>query len=227
MKASIYVNLRSIGWVVTNGTEIVDRGIKRVNVDYDTYYEFVAGLPVSKRTSRRTKRSMRRNISRRKCRRNQLLKIYQHVQPLNLGREDQLKLRVRALDKKLSDAELLTVLLALQKKRGYKNMRGLSNAETSEYLSVIKNHEENLTNYRSIAEYLLTLPTSKGVIFTRESHEKEFDIIAEKQNITNPKIRKAIYFQRPLRKGKVAKCKLESDRTVCHYSHPDYQAFRI
>lgn len=45
MKLSIYVGIRAIGWVLTQGKEVVKKGIKRVNVDFDNYYEYVAGQP--------------------------------------------------------------------------------------------------------------------------------------------------------------------------------------
>jgi len=56
MKLSIYVNLRSLAWVITQASAVIAKGIKRVNIDFDTYYEFIAGLPVSKRQNRRNKR---------------------------------------------------------------------------------------------------------------------------------------------------------------------------
>jgi len=231
MKLSIYVNLRSIGWIVTNEQMVIARGIKRVNVEFDNYYEFIAGLPVSKRANRRGKRTARCNLWRYKSRRQNLTKyLYKlgMVQNKDYSLQDILKLRVKALSEKLQPNELAAVFLALQKKRGYKNMRGLENSEKSEYLAEIKMHEENLKNYRSIAEYLLlNFESVKNIIFTRESYESEFNAICKVQGIEDKKLFNLIYFQRPLLRGKIANCTLEKNRKVCHYSHPDYQYFRI
>lgn len=143
MKLSIYVNLRSIAWIVSEGIEVIAKGIKRVNVEFDNYYEFIAGLPVSKRTNRRIKRQARRNLSRYHSRR-EALKKYFKCEPSN---DNPLELRVRALSEKLNKNELTNVFLSLQKKRGYKNMRGLTNSDKSEYLNEIKQHEEILNSW--------------------------------------------------------------------------------
>jgi len=55
MKLSIYVGLRAIAWLVTEENNIIDRGVKVVNVPFDNYYEYIAGQPVSLRISRREK----------------------------------------------------------------------------------------------------------------------------------------------------------------------------
>jgi len=231
MKLSIYVNLRSIGWVVTDINKVVAKGIKRVMVDYDNYYEFIAGLPVSKRANRRSKRTARRNLWRYKSRRQRLaryLKKHGMVQDRIYHLDEMLKLRVKALSEKLNPNELAAVFLSLQKKRGYKNMRGLANSETSEYLGKIQGHENKLKNYRTVAEYLLlNFDSSKNIIFTRESYENEFNAICIAQGINDKKLFDLIYFQRPLSRGKISNCPLEKNRKVCHYSHPDYQYFRI
>ena len=231
MNLSIYVNLRSIAWVVTEEKEVIAKGIKRVMVEYDNYYEFIAGLPVSKRANRRGKRTARRNLWRYKSRRQRLKKYLSKIgmiQDKEYSLSEMLKLRVKALSEKLQPNELAAVFLSLQKKRGYKNMRGLANAETSDYLATIKNHEDNLKNYRTIAEYLLhNFESAKNIIFTRESYEAEFSAICKAQGIEDERLFGLIYFQRPLSRGKIATCPLEKKRKVCHYSHPDYQYFRI
>jgi len=231
MKLSIYVNLRSIAWVVTKEKEVIAKGIKRVMVEYDNYYEFIAGLPVSKRANRCGKRTARRNLWRYKSRRGNLKKYLSKlgmVQDREYSLEEILKLRVKALSEKLQPNELAAVFLSLQKKRGYKSMRGLSNADTSDYLAEIQKHEENLKKYRTIAEYLLlNFESAKNIIFTRESYEAEFNAICKAQGIEDERLFGLIYFQRPLSRGKIATCPLEKNRKVCHYSHPNYQIFRI
>jgi len=227
MKLSVYVNLRSIAWIVSKGEEIIANGVKRVMTDFDSFYEYIAGLPVSKRINRRTKRSMRRNLSRYKNRRLALARLVGRPTRLYSEREI-LSLRINAIEQKVTQDEFTSILFSLQGKRGYKSMRGVLGE--GDYLAQIKEHEERMAAYRSPAEYLLSLPSTKNVVLTRGAYEAEFYAICQAQGISEELQRKlynTIYFQRPLRKGKVAKCKLEANRTVCLASHPHYIYFRI
>lgn len=238
MKLNFYSGLRSIGWVITNGTEIVKCGIKRLNVSFDNYYEYLAGLPVSKRINKRMKAQSRRNLWRYKSRRSNLIKLLEkngfsdsvYSSDDLKSSDESLKLRVKALTEPLKKAELYHVFLSLQKKRGYKTLRGVDASENSEYLKKIDEHEENLKQYPSIAAYMLTLADRKNVVMRRNSYIAEFDKICKMQNITGElyqKLYNAIYYQRPLKKPVVSKCKYEKNRKVCHASNPTYQEFRI
>ena len=75
MKLNTYVGLRAIAWIVTDGAKVVQHGIKRVNISFDNYYEFISGNPVTKRINRRMKAGARRNLWRFKSRRNNLKNI--------------------------------------------------------------------------------------------------------------------------------------------------------
>jgi len=67
----------------------------------------------------------------------------------------------------------------------------------------------------------------------REEHyEKEFEIICDKQQISEEiknKLYKAIFFQRPLKsqKGLVGKCTFEKNKPRCPVSYPDFEEFRM
>ncbi len=67
----------------------------------------------------------------------------------------------------------------------------------------------------------------------REEHyEKEFKIICDKQNLDSKivdELRKAIFFQRPLRsqKGLVAKCTFETNKARSPVSHPLFEIYRM
>lgn len=90
-------------------------------------------------------------------------------------------------------------------------------------------HEENRQQYKSIADYLLSLPTSKNIIFNRSSYEEEYWDIIRQQELTpelTQKIFHSIYFQRPLKKGAISNCRVEPNRKVMHASHPMWQEFR-
>lgn len=186
MKLSIYTGLRAIAYVITQGSEIVKHGIKRINISFDNYYEYIAGLPVSKRINRRMKRQARRNLWRYKSRKYNLRRLLEkefNCRPQHLKRSDNLKLRIKALDTKLSNQEIVNVLCQLQNKRGYKSLRGVSDNDNSDYLKEIERHETNLKEHRSIAEYLLTLESSKDIIFMRKSYENEFNAIIDGNGI--------------------------------------------
>jgi hypothetical protein len=233
MKLSIYVNLRAIGWNITDGISVVKAGIKRLNISFDNYYEYISGLPVTKRINKRMKAQQRRNLWRYKSRRSNLIKLlvkngYSSKQ--EYSGDDMLKLRVKALNEKLSNDALFHVFMSLQKKRGYKTLRGVDVSENSEYLKQIDQHEENLKQYPSIAAYMLTISDRKNVVLRRASYIAEFDKICQKQEITGDfykQLYNAIYYQRPLKKPVVSKCKYEKNREVCHSSNPQYQEFRI
>lgn len=233
MKLNLYCGIRAIAYIITDGANVVKYGIKRINLSFDNYYEYISGLPVSKRINRRQKRQMRRNLWRFKSRRQNLRRLLQknfNCAPQDLTRTENLRLRVKGLTQQLSTQELTNVACQLQNKRGYKSLRGVSDSENSDYLKEIEQHEENLKHYPSIAAYLLTLESSKDIIFMRQSYINEFNAIMDKQNIDEElrkKIFNIIYYQNPLKKGKTGKCKYEQNRTVAHASNPLYQEFRI
>jgi hypothetical protein len=233
MNLNIYVGLRAIAFVLTEGISVVKTGIKRVNISFDNYYEFIAGLPVSKRINKRLKAGARRNLWRYKSRKANLKRLllkHFNCKPQHLSRTANLQLRVKGLTQQLTPQELTNVLCQLQIKRGYYSQRGVSDNDNSDYIKEIERHEENLKAYPSIAAYLLTMESSTNIIFTRKSYENEFNAIMDKQAI-DPTLRKKlfdiIYYQRPLKKGKVSKCDYEKNREVVHASNPVYQEFRI
>lgn len=233
MKLNIYIGLRAIAYIITEGLNVVKQGIKRVNISFDNYYEFIAGQPVTKRINKRLKAQARRNLWRYKSRKTNLKRLLKKAfdcEPQHLTRTQNLQLSVKGLSQKLTPQELTNVLCQLQIKRGYKSLRGVSDNENSDYLKEIERHEENAKQYPSIAAYLLTMESSKDIIFTRKSYENEFNKIMDAQQIDEKlrnKIFDIIYYQRPLKKPKVSKCDYEKNRAVVHASNPLYQEFRI
>lgn len=233
MKLNIYIGLRAIAYVITQKNKVVHHGIKRVNVEFDNYYEYIAGNPVTLRITRRQKRQARRNMSRFKSRRKTLQNyLKNHVgawSAKKLHRDAVLRLKVKGLTEQLTPEELYLVLMSLQQKRGYKSLRGMSDNDDSEYLNTIAYHEEQRLRYRSISEYLLTLPSSKNIIFNRSTYEQEYWDIMKSQHLTQLQkdtIFRIIFYQRPIKRGAKNQCKLEKNRKVVHESHPEYQIFR-
>jgi len=231
MKLSIYTGLRSIAWVISENSKIVKYGIKRLNISFDNYYEYIAGLPVSKRINRRQKRTARRNLLRFKRRKQKLVLFLQNNGFLGYkkySQKEKLLIRAKASKEKI-DIDLVGVaLLSIATKRGYKSMRGASMNDASEYLKTIATHEENLKNFKCVADYFLSLKSLKDVVLLRETYEKEFFQICNVQNLDAyivKKLHNIIFFQRPIKQNNTSYCKYER-RKVMHGSNPDYQKFR-
>ena len=233
---NIYCGIRSIGWNVTEAGTVVDFGVKRVNVDFDSYYAFAAGLPVAKRIDRRMKRQMRRNLWRYKTRRAKLEKLlksdglYPTQLLLRMDRAALNELRDSLCTRKVADEhrrEVGRALLDIQAKRGYKSMRGVDDTGESEYLAEIAKHEEARKAYPTVGAYLASLASCKNAILRRETYEEEYRKICEVQGLDAERYWGAIFRQRPLKKGKIAFCRLEPNRKVTHQSNPLYQQFRV
>ena len=234
--ANIYCGIRSIGWNVAEDGAVIDFGVKRVNVDFDSYYAFISGLPVAKRIDRRMKRQMRRNLWRYKTRRAKLEKLlksdgmYPTQVLLRMDRSALNELRHSLCTQRVAPEHRQDVgraLLDIQAKRGYKSMRGVDDTGESEYLEAIAKHEDALKAYPTVGAYLSSLESCKNVILRRETYEAEYLRICEVQGIDPERYWGAIFRQRPLKKGKIAFCKLEANRKVTHQSNPLYQQFRI
>ena len=228
---NIYCGIRSIGWNITENDSVISFGVKRVNVDFDSYYAYIAGQPVAKRIDRRMKRQARRNLWRYKTRRTKLYKLlkedFDYDGEKFFNRKALNQLRDEACKTKMKPMLLCRVLLDLQAKRGYKSMRGVDDTGDSDYLKTIEHHENALKNFDTVGAYLNSLPTYKNVILRRETYEAEFRRICEVQGLDFDRYYGAIYYQRPLKKGKIAFCRLEQNRKVTHASNPLYQCFRI
>lgn len=233
MRLNVYVGLRAIAYIITNECDVVKHGIKSVNISHTNYYEYLAGLPVSKRINRRMKRQARRNLWRFKSRRENLRRLLKKElghDPQPLSQRVNLELRIKGLVEKLTNQELVNVLCQLQKKRGYKSLRGVSDNDASEYLKEIEFHENERKKHGTIAQYLRTFENHKNIIFLRQSYIDEFNAIMDRQQsepALREKIFNIIYFQNPLKKGRVPKCDYEPNRTVTHASNPVYQEFRV
>ncbi|SDE79653.1 type II CRISPR RNA-guided endonuclease Cas9 [Riemerella columbipharyngis] len=231
MRLNIYCGLRAIGWIVTNGNKAVQYGIKRLNISFDNYYEYIAGLPVSKRINRRLKRGSRKNLHRYKRRREKLINSLKKMHMWSdrkYSQKEILHLRALSAVQPIDRKDLGAVFKAISAKRGYKSMRGASMSDASEYLKTIATHEENLTKYPSIGAYFQSLKSLKDVVLLRETYEREFHQICKAQNLTEQEVQalhSVIFHQRPIKQNNTSYCKVER-RKVCHASHPLFQKFR-
>ncbi|UCS91856.1 hypothetical protein KZP23_14075 [Echinicola marina] len=135
-------------------------------------------------------------------------------------------------------------LFHIAQRRGFKSSRKNG---VNEKVAIYKGSSETGTIGRNEYEQLLIDHKSLGAAFAhledlgkrirnrytlRSDYEREVDLICNVQglndeNFTIP-VKKAIFFQRPLRsqKGLVGKCTLEPQKPKCPISHPAFEEFR-
>lgn len=134
-------------------------------------------------------------------------------------------------------------LYHIAQRRGFKSSRKSGDNEKT---SVYKGSSETKTIGRNEYEDLIDSKGSLGSAFAyledegirvrnrytlRKDYLNEVEKIIEYQNLSkrfSEDIKKAIFFQRPLRsqKGLIGKCTLEKTKHRCPISHPKFEAFR-
>ena len=136
----------SIGWAVVSESdnakeqsEIKDLGVRLVPLSTEDTDSFTKKDKETMQGKRTAKRSMRRNLQRYKLRRDTLIKVLRNAGFINDDSalcEDgpattfqTLRLRADAATRKISLEELARVLLAINKKRGYKSNRKYKNED--------------------------------------------------------------------------------------------------
>ena len=135
-------------------------------------------------------------------------------------------------------------LFHIAQRRGFKSSRKNG---SNEKVAIFKGSSETGTIGRNEYEQLLNDHKTLGAAFAyledkgirirnrytlRSDYEKEVDVILEVQRLEETQfkseIKKAIFFQRPLRsqKGLVGKCTLEPQKPRCPISHPLFEEYR-
>ncbi|MXN92395.1 type II CRISPR RNA-guided endonuclease Cas9 [Flavobacterium sp. Sd200] len=174
----------------------------RVNpLTTDEQTNFEKGRPVSVNADRTLKRSARRNLSRFKDRRNNLINVLQKANIIDdnaLLAEDgkntthtTFMLRSQAATQRVEKDELARVLLAINKKRGYKSSRRAKNEEEGQLvdgMGIAKRlYDEGLTPGQ--LTYILLKEGKKQVPdFYRSDLQAEFDKVWEFQKQFYPEI---------------------------------------
>ena len=219
--------------------------------------------PLNKK--RRDHRSMRRNRDRYLQRKQHLMDCLiknklmpeDTIEQKGMEKLDPYKLRVQALDEKISLHEFGRALFHLNQRRGFKSNRKLDadDKETSTMKNAIKELQNELKNAgaRTLGEYLFNLnkdnnkhhqrkplrvkTTAEGYNLypNRKMYEDEFEILWKKQSeyhkeLTSElkeRIKNILFFQRPLKPQPKGKCRFEPDEPRCPVAFPIYQQFRI
>ena len=141
----------SIGWALVNEAEqadekssIIKLGVRVNPLTVDEQTNFEKGKPITTTADRTLKRSMRRNLQRFKLRRDNLIEI---LKENNFITDDEIlsengnrttfetwRLRAKAAVERIELNELARVLLAINKKRGYKSSRKAKSADEGELI---------------------------------------------------------------------------------------------
>jgi len=156
----------SIGWALVNeaenddeSSEIVKLGVRVNPLTVDEKTNFEKGRPLTTNADRTLKRGARRNLQRYKQRRKNLIEILKREGFIDndsslteVGKKtthETLKLRANAARKKIELEDLAKVLLAINKKRGYKSSRKVNNdgdGQAIDGMAVAKAlYDQNLT----------------------------------------------------------------------------------
>lgn len=197
----------SIGWAhVIEGdrpdeSEIVKIGVRVNPLSVDEQTDFEKGKPITINADRTLKRGMRRNLDRYQLRRENLVELLKRIgfidenTPLTEDGKNTTfetwRLRSLAVSERIGKAELARVLLAINKKRGYKSSRKAKNSDEGmviDSMSIAKQlYDEGLTpgqlSFKLLNEGKKRLPD-----FYRSDLQNEFDIIWNYQKAFYPNI---------------------------------------
>ena len=156
-------------------------------------------------------------------------------------------LRARAVNEKLGPLELGRVFYHLAQRRGFLSNR-LEQKEDDRETGVVKNEIAEITRKiqesgaKSLGEFFWMLyqrdrnnpdnKIRKHYLGRKEHYLQEFELICQKQELPGElcdALRKAIFYQRPLKSQKslVGKCVFEPHKHRVPVSHPLFEQFRM
>jgi len=199
----------SIGWAVVNEAEstneqssIVKTGVRVIPLTTDEEGNFQKGKAITTNQDRTLKRSMRRNLQRFKLRRKALLaelKALGFVSSDTILSEEgenttfeTLLLRAEAPIRKLDKHEFARVLLAINKKRGYKSSRKANNEDEDgkiiDEIGVAKILHQNQITPGQYAYNQFESGKTNAPNFYRSDLQAEFDLIWNIQSQFYPEV---------------------------------------
>lgn len=171
--------------------------------------DFLAGRGLSPNASRTQKRGARRNLQRFKLRRKNLIEILiknkfisQNTSLTETGigsTHETLSLRSKSAIDKISLEEFARVLLAINKKRGYKSSRKAKNEEEGSLIDGMEIAKQLYDNNLTVGQYVYSLLESgKKFIpdFYRSDLQTEFDAIWNFQKQFYPEILTDEFYQK-------------------------------
>lgn len=198
----------SIGWALVNEAdndgekaEIIKTGVRVIPLTTDEATDFDKGKSITINADRTLKRGMRRNLQRYKQRRENLIEILKtnkllaENEPLseegNASTFELWRLRAKSAETEIDLHDFARVLLAINKKRGYKSNRKTKDegdGEAVDAMDLAKYlYENNLTPGQYVLE-LLTQGKKQMPDFYRSDLQAEFDAVWKKQKEFYPEI---------------------------------------
>lgn len=195
----------SIGWAHVieeespENSSIVQIGVRVNPLTTDEQTNFEKGKPITTNADRTLKRGMRRNLDRYQLRREHLIDALKKANIITAESKlaedgkntthETWRLRAKAVSEKIEKDELARVLLAINKKRGYKSSRKAKNEEEGhaiDGMAIAKRlYEENLTPGQ-LSFQLLLEGKKKLPEFYRSDLQAEFDKVWNKQRAYYP-----------------------------------------
>ena len=242
----------SIGWALVTENESGPKSLEAIGVR--VFQEMVdKKQKTPKNQKRRDARQARRQRSRRKMRRDTLQCELARSgllpeDPKERGdlfhRIDPYEIRKRGLDDELTPHELGRAIFHLNQRRGFlSNRKVRDSGDKKKEDGIVKQeigelrHEIEESGSRTLGEFLADMPKKRSRRTERKMYEKEFDILWKTQaqfqsellgNALRARIRKILFFQRPLKlqKNLVGKCTFEPHKKRCPWCRPEAQWFR-
>lgn len=213
----------SIGWAhVIEGetpetSEIVSIGVRVTPLTTDEQTNFEKGKPITSSADRTLKRGARRNLDRFQLRRKNLIEVLKSANIISNSSVlaengsnttfETWELRAKAAVQRVEKDEFARILLAINKKRGYKSSRKAKNEDEGQVIdgmAIAKRlYDENLTPgklvYQLLNEGKKTIPD-----FYRSDLQKEFDQVWNFQQQFYPEIMTDICYKELQGKGQRA-----------------------
>lgn len=157
------IGVASVGWSILENDPITEEPVKILKMGVRTFSaNEVEKTGESTAKARREKRGLHRRNRRRGFRMERLKNLFSYTFGKNVLQElkniknfDVYELRYRALDEKLSDSELLKIVLNISKRRGFKsNRKDVQSKEEGALLKAINQNSEFIKEkgYRTIGE---------------------------------------------------------------------------
>jgi CRISPR-associated endonuclease Csn1 len=197
----------SIGWAhviegdTTEESEIVKIGVRVNPLSVDEQTDFEKGKPITINADRTLKRGMRRNLDRYQLRRENLVELLKGVgfidenTPLTEDGKsttfETWRLRSLAVSEQIGKAEFARVLLAINKKRGYKSSRKAKNSDEGmviDSMAIAKQLYDDGLTPGQLSFNLLKDGKKRLPDFYRSDLQSEFDLIWNYQKTFYPEI---------------------------------------
>jgi len=218
----------SIGWALVKEdfdnkgkSEIIKLGVRVNPLTTDEQTDFEKGRPLTINADRTLKRGARRNLQRFKLRRQNLIDIlttnsiiYKNIELTETGNKttfQTLALRSKSAKEKIELVEFARVLLAINKKRGYKSSRKAKNEEEGNLIDGMSIAKELYDNNQTPGQFVFNLlKKNKKYIpeFYRSDLQNEFDKIWEFQKQYYPDVLDDELYKKLQGQGKVNSSKL-------------------